>query len=263
MRLFSIILLVLVFNGAHAAEGQAAAGNKPEGEMRPGNIFKDCSSCPEMVVIPEGSFEMGSESIRGSVKNKHHVSISKAFALGKTEVTQGQWKAIMGENPSQFADCGDTCPVENVSWVDVQKFIQQLNINTGKQYRLPTEVEWEYACRAGEVHTYCGSNRVDKVVWHDGNSNETTHPVGQKQANAFGLYDMSGNVWEWVEDSHYSSFSGAPGSENSWLGDRGLRPLRGGSWSDKPFHSRAASRMMSKQTFRSRYSGFRLARTLP
>lgn len=263
MRLFGIILLVLIFNGAYAAEGGVAPSNKPGGEMKPGNVFKDCPDCPEMVVIPEGSFEMGEDSIRGSVKNKHYATIGKAFALGKTEVTQRQWKAIMGENPSQFGNCGDTCPVENVSWSDAQQFIQKLNAKTGKQYRLPTEAEWEYACRAGGKHTYCGSDSVDKVVWHDGNSNDTTRPAGQKLANAFGLHDMSGNVWEWVENSHYNSSGEAPGSEGSRITDRGLRPLRGGSWADKPFHSRAASRMMSKQTFRSRYSGFRLARTLP
>ena len=263
MRLFSIILLMLALNGAHATEGEIAASNKPVGEVKPGKVFKDCSDCPEMVVIPEGNFEMESISARSGVKNKHRVSIRKAFALGKTEVTQRQWKEIMGENPSQFTDCGDACPVENVSWSDAQQFIQKLNAKTGKQYRLPTEVEWEYACRAGGEHTYCGSDKVDKVAWHEGNSNDAPHPVGQKQENAFGLHDISGNVWEWVEDSHYNSFSGVSGNESSRAVDRGLRPLRGGSWADKPFHSRAASRMMSKQTFRSRYSGFRLARTLP
>lgn len=260
MRMLSVILLALAFAvfQAHAAEGGVAASKKAGNEMKAGEVFKDCPDCPEMVVIPEGSFDMGPGDARGGEKSKHHVTINKAFAMGKTEVTQGQWKAIMGENPSQFAACGDNCPVENVSWSDAQQFIQKLNTKTGKQYRLPTEAEWEYACRAGGAHTYCGSDNADKVVWHDGNSSDTTHPVSQKQANAFGLYDMSGNVWEWVEDNYYGNTGGGASS-----GYRGMRPFRGGSWSDKPFHSRAASRMMSKQTFRSRYSGFRLARTLP
>lgn len=264
MRVLCIILLAFIAQEVHAAEEEIATGKEILGKMKPGSVFKDCPGCPEMVVIPGGSFEMGSRNdIKGRVTNKHHVSVDKAFALGRTEVTQGQWKAVMGENFSQFIGCGDSCPVENVSWSDAQKFIQQLNIRTGKQYRLPVEAEWEYACRAGGENTYCGSDSPDTVLWHEGNSNGTTHPVGQKQANAFGLYDMSGNVWEWMEDSHYNSNSDTSNKSSLWQSERGLRPIRGGGWNDKPFHSNAASRMMNKLTFRSRYIGFRLARTLP
>ena len=265
MRMLSVILLALAFAvfQAHAAEGEVAVSKKAGNGMKPGEVFKDCPDCPEMVVIPAGSFDMGSSAGRDDEKPVHRVNISKAFALGKTEVTQSQWKTIMGYNSSHFEGCGGDCPVENVSWNEAQEFIQKFNIKTGRSYRLPTEAEWEYACRAGKEFTFCGSDIVNTIMWQDGNSNDMTHSVCQKQKNAYGLCDMSGNVWEWVEDSYYLDYNGAPSDGSAWLGDRGIGVLRGGSWSDKPFHSRAASRMMSKQTFRSRYNGFRLARTLP
>ncbi len=130
-----------------------------------GYIIKDCPDCPDMVVIPAGSFNMGSDK-GGDETPAHHVTISKAFAIGKTEVTQGQWKAVMGSNPSNFANCGDDCPVEKVSWDDAKQFIQKLNSKTGKQYRLPSEAEWEYACRAGSQTEYCGGDNVDSVAWY-------------------------------------------------------------------------------------------------
>ena len=147
-----------------------------------------------MVRIPAGSFEMGSNDDDDG-KPPHWVSVG-AFELGETELTQRQWKAVMGwsisgNNPSGFKNCDD-CPVERVSWNDVQKFIQKLNQKTGKRYRLPSEAEWEYACRAGGWHKYCGSDDVESVAWYIENDGYKTHPVGQKQANAWGLYDMSG-----------------------------------------------------------------------
>jgi len=120
--------------------------------------FRDCPDCPEMVIIPAGSFDMGSNNGEVNEKPVHRVTIAKPFAMGMTEVTQGQWKAVMGNNPSSFSNCGDTCPVEQVSWNDVQGFLQKLNAKTGKQYRLPSEAEWEYACRAEGKQEYCGSD---------------------------------------------------------------------------------------------------------
>lgn len=221
-------------------------------EPEPGKVFKDCPECPEMVEIPPGSFDMGSNNGERPVRR---VTIGKAFAIGKTEVTQGQWQAIMGNNPSHFSgglftsNCGLDCPVEKVSWNDAQEFIQKLNAKTGKQYRLPTEAEWEYACRAGGQQEYCGSDNVGSVAWYNGNSGGTTHPVGRKQPNALGLYDMSGNVWEWVEDCYNS--------------DCAQRVLRGGSWNYGPQRSRAAKRFSYAPANRITDIGFRLARMLP
>jgi formylglycine-generating enzyme required for sulfatase activity len=224
-------------------------------------ITKDCADCPEMVVIPAGSFEMGGGAERE--KPVHSVNI-RSFAMGKTQVTQGQWEAVMGNNPSNFPKCGANCPVEKVSWDDAQVFIQKLNAKTGKQYRLPSEAEWEYACRAGGRHEYCGSDNADAVGWYGANSGNTTHPVAGKEANAFGLYDMSGNVWQWVEDYHHDSYSGAPTDGSVWTtgGEQKFRVLRGGSWYDRPALLRSAIRDGSSPFSGNSNYGFRLARTL-
>ena len=265
MKIRSAILLALVVSmpQAFAAQEDTPPASKALVDLKPGEVFKECPECPEMVVIPAGSFDMGSNEGSADEKPVHRVNIGKAFALGKTEVTQDLWKAVTGDNPSRFKNCGDACPVENVSWNEVQKFIKALNAKTGIQFRLPTEAEWEYACRAGGKHAYCGSDSLDEIGWHEGNSGNSTHPVCQKQANAFGLCDMSGSVWEWVEDSYYNNYNGAPTDGTAWWGFRGMRVLRGGSWSDKAARSRASSRLMSEQLFRNRFDGFRLARTLP
>ncbi len=194
-----------------------------------GSIIKDCAYCPEMIAIPGRNYEMG-----------------------KHEVTQAQWQAVMGNNPSAFE--GANQPVEKVSWNDIQKYLTKLNQKTGKQYRLPTEAEWEYACYGGSQTEYCGSGNFDAVAWYKGNSDGRTHPVGQKQANGYGLHDMSGNVWEWME--------------NKYDDDHDWRVLRGGSWYDNSQDVRAASRLRSDAGGRGFIQwdtnfGFRLARTLP
>jgi len=232
---------------------QAQAGaSAPEAGMP----IRDCPDCPEMIVVPAGSYDMGETG------PTHRVTL-KSFALGKTEVTQGQWKAVMGNNPSHFARCGDNCPVEQVSWNDIQAFIQKLNAKTGKQYRLPSEAEWEYACHAGGRQAYCGSDDLDSVAWHDGNSGNRTHPVAEKQANSFGLYDMSGNVWEWVEDSHHADYNGAPVDGSAWQGDGANRVLRGGSWIVSPRVGEEASRNWNEPGNSYYNLGFRLARMHP
>jgi formylglycine-generating enzyme required for sulfatase activity len=221
-----------------------------------------------MVILPAGSFTMGS-SKGGDESPAHSVTLGQPFALGKTEITQGQWKAVMGNNPSSFENCGDTCPVEQVSWNDAKEFIGKLNAKTGKQYRLPSEAEWEYACRAGGQNKYCGSDNPDSVAWYGfyatpkGNSGKTTNPVATKQANAFGLYDMSGNVWEWVEDSYHANYNGAPTDGSAWQGDGAKRVLRGGSWSYDPDGTRSAYRYSGTPAYRYDFIGFRVARTLP
>lgn len=235
-------------------------------EPEAGKTFRDCPDCPEMVELPAGSFDMGSNNGEDDEKPVHRVTIAKSFAIGKTEITQAEWRAVMGTNPSNFSTCGDTCPVEQVSWNDAQAFIQKLSAKTGKQYRLPSEAEWEYACRAGGNQEYCGSDNQDNVSWNSFNSGSfffnTPHPVATKKANAFGLYDMSGNVWEWVEDDYHDNYAGAPTDGSAWKGGS-MRVLRGGSWGYDPKFSRAASRSKFGPNYRYYSYGFRLARTLP
>jgi formylglycine-generating enzyme required for sulfatase activity len=239
-------------------------------EMRPGKVFKDCADCPELVVLPAGSFEMGSSDGNADEKPVHSVQI-KSFSMGTTEVTQAQWQTVMGSNPSDFKNCGVDCPVENVSWDDAQEFIKRLNAKTSKTYRLPSEAEWEFACRAGGRHEYCGSDDINSVAWYGayanpvGNSQKSTNPVKRKQANAFGLYDMSGNVWEWVQDCWNNNYNRAPSDGSAWQsGNCSVRVLRGGSWNISHQFSLAATR--GRETSSIRYissGGLRLARTLP
>jgi formylglycine-generating enzyme required for sulfatase activity len=176
------------------------------------------------------------------------IPAAQPFFMAKTEVTQGQWRAVMGNNPSNFSGC-DNCPVEQVSWDDIQTYLQKLNAKTGKQYRLPTETEWEIACYGGNKTEYCGGNDAGSVAWFADNSGSKTHPVGQKQANGYGLYDMSGNVWEWMSDCYN--------------GDCGRRVFRGGSWGNGASNLRAAFRFGNSPGSRANGIGFRVARTLP
>ena len=146
---------------------------------------------------------MGSNSNYGGRDEKpvHRVCLTQDYYLGKYEVTQAQWQQVMGNNPAYYK--GSNKPVENVVWDDVQDFIRKLNQQTGLHYRLPTEAEWEYACRSGgEDQKYCGGNNANSVAWYDDRSGSGPRPVGQKQANGLGLYDISGNVWEWVQDRY-------------------------------------------------------------
>lgn len=234
-------------------------------EPEVGKTFRDCPTCPEMVEIPAGSFAMGSNKGEPDEMPLHSVSFAKSFAIGKTEVTQAQWREIMGDNPSYFSGCADTCPVEQVSWNDTQKFIKKLNEKTGKQYRLPTEAEWEYACRAGNQHEYCGGDIVDNLAWNTNNTGfllgKGPRPVATKQPNAFGLYDMSGNVWEWVEDEYHDNYTGAPEDGSAWM-NGSMRVLRGGAWGYEPKFARAAARSKFSANFQHWSYGFRLAQTL-
>lgn len=215
----------------------------------------------EMVFIPGGTFQMGDTFGDGFSDEKpvHTVTVSD-FYLGKYEVTQKQWMEIMGSNPSYFK--GDNRPVETVSWNNVQEFIRRLNARSGGNYRLPTEAEWEYAARGGNKskgYKYSGSNEVGAVAWYDGNSGSQTHPAGTKLPNELGLYDMSGNVWEWCQDW----YGGYPyGSQINPKGPSSgqYRVLRGGSWFNDGRDVRASNRDRSGPEVRSLSDGFRLAR---
>ena len=225
----------------------------------------------KFVLIRAGKFVMGSppdEPGRNDNEKQHEVIISKPFYLQTTEVSQGQWKRVMGDNPSMFKDCANDCPVERVSWDMAQEFISKLNKMEGtNKYRLPTEAEWEYACRAGTSTIFSFGDDEDKLGeygWYKGNSESQTHPGGKKKPNAWGLYDMHGNVLEWVEDDWHDSYNGTPTDGSAWIYEpRGpRRVMRGGSWGfDAPF-CRSAKRGDAPPGNRDGVNGFRVARDL-
>lgn len=213
----------------------------------------------QMVEILTGSFCMGSSNGETNENPVHRVTITHGFFMGKYEVTQAQWQAVMGANPSSFKG-DDNLPVEQVSWDDAQEFINKLNeMNDGYKYRLPTEAEWEYACRAGTSGDYYAQD-PDDIAWYLDNSGKKTHRVGTKQANAFGLYDMSGNVWEWCRDWYVDTYNGAPtdGSARLSGGEQKSRVLRGGSWLYAAALLRSALRNWGTPDFRYDNVGFRV-----
>ena len=217
----------------------------------------------EMVEVRGGTFRMGATSEQGSdaydgEKPVHSVTLS-GYYIGKTEVTQALWKAVMGSNPSEFK--GDDLPVERVSWYDCQEFIRELNAMTGQNFRLPTEAEWEFACRGGNNsrgYKYSGSNYIDNVAWYDGNSEDKTHPVATKLPNELGLYDMSGNVWEWCSDWNGKYSSGAQTNPKGPY-DGSYRVIRGGSWIFSVGYCRSSRRYNDIPMYRNYCFGLRLA----
>ena len=211
------------------------------------------------VRIPAGEFMMGSGNGAADERPVHRVRISRSFEMGKYEVTQAQWEAGMGSNPGHYK--GLNLPVENVSWEDVQQFIQKLNApNDGYIYRLPTEAEWEYACRAGSTGDYAGA--LDAMAWYGSNAAGTTHPVGQKKPNSWGLYDMHGNVWEWCQDWFDGSYyTQSPSVDPRGPGAGSSRVLRGGNWVLGPGFLRSARRSGRTPGLRQNDLGFRLVRT--
>jgi len=214
--------------------------------------------------IPAGEFDMGSEE-SDDEKPVHTVKIKNPFYLGTYPVTQAEWKAVMGDRPSHFK--GDDLPVEKVSWDKVQEFIKKLNEKEGTdKYRLPSEAEWEYACRAGTTTRYSFGDlesELGKYAWYDDNSDGETHPVGQKNPNPWGLYDMHGNVWEWVQYMWQYDYDGAPtdGSARE-SGDGAARVIRGGGGNFSAGYCRSASRFHFDLSDRNHNLGFRLLREL-
>lgn len=216
-----------------------------------------------MVWVDGGTFRMGATSEQGSdaysdEKPVHSVTMS-SYYIGKTEVTQALWKAVMGSNPSEFK--GDNWPVESVSWNDCQAFIRKLNALTGQNFRLPTEAEWEFACRGGNNsrgYKYSGSNYIDNVAWYDGNSGDKTHPVATKSPNELGIYDMSGNVWEWCADWYGDYSSGRQTNPKGPYGGSN-RVIRGGGWDIIARYCRSSLRYYYYPTYRYIGLGLRLA----
>lgn len=259
-----------------------------KGEYQIGKTIKDCPGCPDMVIVPSGNFEMGRKG-NPYVEPLHQVNIS-GFALGKTEVTRGQFADfLMATGYKREGSCFFTnskgakkiplnswhklvveqresysYPMDCVSWDDAQAYVQWLSLKAGKNYRLPTEAEWEYACRAGGRHDFCGSNNPDEVAWHEKNSDYATHQVATRRPNAFGLFDMSGNVEEWTQDCFNDNYMGAPKDGRPWLsGDCNYRPTRGGHFGSDLSGIQSSSRGDTPRSSRDHMFGFRTARSLP
>ena len=216
----------------------------------------------EMVKVEAGSFNMGAtpemENPYDSEKPVHRVTLTNNYYIGKYEVTQALWQAVMGSNPSYFK--GDDLPVEKVSWDDCQDFISKLNAMTGKRFRLPSEAEWEYATRGGKKsrgYQYSGSNTLGDVAWYYGNSGPKTHAVGTKQPNELGIYDMTGNVSEWCQD-RYGDYSGVPQTNPTGSVDGKFRVNRGGSWMFFARFCRSSFHSSNSSDDREEYLGLRL-----
>lgn len=237
----------------------------PEEPAHPPKAEDTAFESIKMVRIKGGTFSMGCTSEQGSdceddEKPSHRVTVSD-FYISRYEVTQKEWRDVMGSNPSYFENCGD-CPVEQVSWNDIHEFLRKLNAKTGKNYRLPTEAEWEYAARGGNLsrgYKYAGSNSVDEVAWYTSNSGSKTHPVGEKKPNELGLYDMSGNVDEWCQD-WYGNYSFSTQTNPTGPSTGSGHVTRGGSWIRYPEDVRITYRHLLAPHYRVGALGFRLAR---
>ena len=254
LQMIGIMLVILI--------SISCGGSMPTDTLTPGevgDIWVRPADGMEMVFVPGGEFQMGSNDGDDNEKPVHTVTVSD-FYIGKYEVTQKEWRDIMGNNPSSFK--GDNLPVEKVSWNDIQKFIKKLNTKTGLNYRLPTDAEWEYAARGGNKskgYKYSGSNNIDDVAWYRDNSGKKTHSVGSKKANELGIYDMSGNVREWCND-RYGSYSSNSQTNPIGASSGSYRVYRGGSYAYYANSCRVANRSDYPDS-RSFHIGFRLLRS--
>jgi sulfatase modifying factor 1 len=317
---FFIMAFCLTWMPAHAQAAQpgkatkapkSTSAHKSPSAPKAGKVFRDCPDCPEMVVIPAGRFDMGSpdtEEGRDDDEGPVHRVKVAAFALGRTEITRGQFAAFVKKTRY---NAGDKCwtleggkfkeregdwrypgylqddkhPVACINWNDAQAYAKWMSGKTGKQYRLPTEAEWEYAARGNTRSSrYWGANPDDAckyanvtdlaakaqipgaLGWSTHNCADGfayTSPTGRFRANAFGLKDMLGNVWEWTEDSYYDSYDGAPADASARQGEGAKHAIRGGSWNSDPQNVRVALRYSNRSALRFSFFGFRLARKLP
>ena len=231
-------------------------------------LIKEPTSGIELVYVKGGCYQMGDiygDGIPDEPERPVHKVCVDNFFIGKFEVTQGQWKLVMGNNPSHNSNCGDNCPVENVSWNDVQDFIGKLNSKDGgDKYRLPTEAEFEFAQRSGgKSERYSGGNDVNSVAWYISNSGQTTHPVGTKVPNGLGIYDMSGNVWELVNDWYGSDyFANSPSNNPSGPISGVYRVKRGGCVTGTPDNQRVSRRDYVEPGVPGFFTGFRILKKL-
>jgi formylglycine-generating enzyme required for sulfatase activity len=264
-RLKLLPILLCLFATLARADAQTA------GTPRPGEVFRDCPDCGEMVVVPPGEFDMGSTEapIEGPI---HHVVIAAPFAIGRREVTFAEWDLCVAANACKYspADHGwgrGERPAIDLSWDDLKDFTAWLSHKTGKTYRLPTEAEWEYAARAGSASAFWWGKEVGtgraKCEDCGGDAARQTAPTGSFRPNPFGLYDTTGNAAEWVQDCWNSSYRNAPHDGSAWTsGECSLRVLRGGSFANKANAGRSAARFRYDEDVRYYANGFRVARDL-
>ena len=284
MRKYILFFMLLAFSMGAAAQPQITRKPKPKKEQAKPNNNPQPNQKPaanqsqkpktkvayqnktftangvsfEMVFVAGGTFQMGSNDGDDDEKPVHSVTLSDYY-IGQTEVTQELWQAVMGSNPSYPK--GAKNPVNYVSWNDCQEFISKLNRLTGGRFRLPTEAEWEYAARGGNKsrgYKYSGSDDLDIVAWYDDNSGDEAHPVGSKSANELGLYDMSGNMYEWCSD-WYGDYSSSPQTNPTGASSGFGRVLRGGCYDDEESWCRSAVRFRFDPASRSLDRGLRLA----
>lgn len=225
----------------------------------PGKVYTVNGVSFKMIAVKGGTFQMGSDDGYEWEKPVHQVTLSDYY-IGETEVTQELWTAVMGSNPPKFTGNMQR-PVEMVSWNDCQTFISKLNELTGETFRLPTEAQWEYAARGGNKskgYTYSGGDAIDDVAWHEYNSGGMTHPVKTKAPNELGIYDMTGNVYEWCSDWK-GSYSSAAQTDPTGPATGSARVIRGGGWGSDATYCRVASRGSSTPTFSYTSLGLRLA----
>lgn len=262
---YQIVLIGQVYSRKRKDESKEVKVTTSSGDL-PYRITNSLGM--KFVYIKPGSFVMGSpisEYGRNSDEKQHRVTLSKGFYMQVTEVTQGQWKAIMGNNPSYFSNCGEDCPVEQVSWDNVQEFILNLNLEEmGIRYRLPTEAEWEYAARAGSTAGYCfGSSDayLHDYAWYKVNSGNKTHRVAQKKPNVWGLYDIHGNVYEWCQDRYKNKYPSGSVTDPKGPTHGSARVNRGGGYFNDAKRCRLANRYWDRtDQKRMNYLGFRLVR---
>jgi formylglycine-generating enzyme required for sulfatase activity len=249
-----IMVFLATVLSIHASNAQ---NNKPAARLASPTAI-------EMIQVIGGSFDMGSDSGAVDRRPAHTVKLNN-FSIGKYEITQRQWKAVMGTNPSYYENC-DECPVTNVSWADVQTYIQKLNEATGKNFRLPTEAEWEFAARGGirenemNMKSFAGKKLLQTIAWYEANSKDRVHFVGRKRPNQLDIHDMTGNVEEWCNDWYAKGYFSAKDVTNPKGPETGKsKVVRGGSWNSEKSEVTVIRRAAYVPESKSNYLGFRVA----